>query len=126
MDHDEYLDNTGDTEETKQFLAQEAFDAVPGLTLTDPAMDLVVGSTYVPIFQEIVDSTGTDPADLLTASVHQDVEVLVSSTSEDIVDSTRTDRVDHPIASAQQDVEEIPVSNTFKFIPRVQLTLLFY
>ncbi|KAF7374188.1 hypothetical protein MSAN_00300700 [Mycena sanguinolenta] len=73
-------------------------------------------------FEEIADSTRTDP-DLVTASTEQDVEeVSVSSTFEDIVNSTRTDR-EVPIDTVDA---EMPLSNTFKFILTVQLSLLFF
>ncbi|KAF7374202.1 hypothetical protein MSAN_00302300 [Mycena sanguinolenta] len=71
-------------------------------------------------FEEIADSTRTDP-DLVTAE--QDMEeVSVSSTFEDIVNSTRTDR-EVPIDTVDA---EMPLSNTFKFILTAQLSLLFF
>ncbi|KAJ6462970.1 hypothetical protein C8R45DRAFT_1220440 [Mycena sanguinolenta] len=70
MDNDEeYFNNTGDSDETKQFPIHGEFDAVAGSTLMDPRMDLVVDSTHLLVFQEIVDSTRMGPAETLNKAL---------------------------------------------------------
>ncbi|KAJ6486628.1 hypothetical protein C8R45DRAFT_930264 [Mycena sanguinolenta] len=125
---EEYSDKPDDEDETGQNHRDKELDPalestltehVAGSALVDPALDLAV-SSYRLVFQEIVDSIPTDP-DLVTVSAYQDVKEAF----EDIVNSSRMDR-DPSVASADQDVEQIPVSNTFRFILNVQLSLLFY